>query len=80
MKTRCLLCRLAVFVFWACGAFILWRIWNFQKSLPDPLGSYIEFAVMFLTTFYVLALFPMKRWADRFFFAIGAPVADNEGP
>ena len=79
MKTRRLVCWCAVFAFWGSGGLILWRIWNFQKSLPDPLGSYIEFTIMFLATFYVLALFPVKRCVDRFCFPIGTPVANNEG-
>lgn len=35
------------------GVFVLLRILNYQKSLSDPLGSYIEFATVFLVTFYV---------------------------
>jgi len=54
----------AVFAIWALGASLLLKIWNYQKSLPDPLGSYIEFAVMFVVTFYVLALFPIKHCVD----------------
>ena len=56
----------AVFGFWILGAFLLLKIWNYQKSLPDPLGSYIEFSVMFVVTFYVLVLFPIKHCVDWF--------------
>ena len=66
-----------VFIFWGLGAVLLWRIWEYQKSLPDPLGSYIEFTVMFFVTFYVLALFPIKHWVDRFFSLLGLSVATN---
>ena len=55
-----------VFTFRILGAFLLLKIWNYQKSLPDPFGAYIEFAVMFLVTFYVLALFPIKHCVDWF--------------
>lgn len=55
-----------VFAFWVFGAFLLRALWNYQKTLPDPLGSYIEFALMFLVTFYVLAIFPIKRCVDWF--------------
>jgi len=54
----------AVFALWALGAFILRQLWNFQKSLPDPFGSYIEFTIMFLATFYFLILFPIKHCID----------------
>ena len=63
-KTRKTMGLCAVIVFWVSGALLLWRIWNYQKSLPDPIGSYIEFTVMFLVTFYVLALFPIKSCVD----------------
>jgi len=53
-------------VFWMLGAFLLQRIWSYQKSLPDPAGSYIEFTVMFLVTFYIFALFPIKYCVDWF--------------
>ena len=67
----------AVFIFWGLGALLLRQIWDYQKSLPDPLGSYIEFTVMFFVTFYVLALFPIKHWVDRFFSLLGLSVATN---
>jgi hypothetical protein len=35
----------AILALWAQGAFVLRQLWNFQKSLPDPLGSYIEFSM-----------------------------------
>ena len=63
-KTKKTMGWCAVIIFWVLGAVLLWRIWNYQKSLPDPIGSYIEFAVMFLVTFYVLALFPIKSFVD----------------
>ncbi|MGO9373373.1 MAG: hypothetical protein ACLQBD_14865 [Syntrophobacteraceae bacterium] len=65
-KTKKTMGWCAVIVFWVSGAVLLWRIWNYQKSLPDPIGSYIEFSVMFLVTFYVLALFPIKSCVDWF--------------
>jgi len=77
-KRRELLGWCAVFIFWGLGALILWRIWNYQKSLPDPLGSYIEFTVMFLATFYALALFPIKRWVNRFSSLFGQTVVDGQ--
>ncbi len=60
------LCWCSGFAFWILGAFLLLKIWNYQKSLPDPLGSYIEFSIMFLVTFYFLALFPIKHCVDWF--------------
>ncbi len=57
----------AVFAFWILGAFALLKMWKFATSLPDPLGSYIEVTVMFLSTLYVLALFPIKHCVDWIF-------------
>jgi len=54
-----------IFAFRGLGALLLLKIWIYQKSLPDPLGSCIEFAVIFLVTFYVLALFPIKHCVER---------------
>ena len=68
-----------VFILWGLGAAVLWRIWNYQKSLPDPLGSYVEFVVMFLATFYALALFPIKHWVDRFSPLLDRTVVNYEG-
>ncbi len=69
----------AVFTFWVFGALLLRQIWNYQKSLPDPLGSYIEFAIMFFVTFYVLALFPIKSCVDWFFCRSGlSPATDQD--
>ncbi len=68
----------AVFIFWGLGALLLWRIWDYQKSLPDSLGSYIEFTVIFLVTFYGLALFPIKYCVDRFCSLFGLPLVTNE--
>lgn len=52
---------------WAFGAFLLWEIWQYQKTLADPLGSYVEFAVMFITTFYGFALIPIKISINNLF-------------
>ena len=68
----------AVFVFWVLGAFLLLKIWNYQKSLPDPIGSYIEFSVMFVVTFYVLVLFPIKHCVDWFLCRCGLFVDTNQ--
>jgi dolichyl-phosphate-mannose--protein O-mannosyl transferase len=57
----------AVFALWVLGALLLLKIWNYQESLPDPIGSYIQFTVMFLATFYFLALVPIKRCVYWFF-------------
>ncbi|MGO9311712.1 MAG: hypothetical protein ACLQDI_03135 [Syntrophobacteraceae bacterium] len=54
-----------IFALWGLGAFLLLKIWIYQESLPDPLGSCIEFAVMFPVAFYVLALFPIKHCVER---------------
>ncbi len=54
-------CWLAVFALWALGAVFLLEVWNYQKALTDPLGSYVEFSVKFFVTFYLLALLPIKR-------------------
>lgn len=62
MRNTCSWC-LTLF-FWVSGALLLQQIWNYQKTLSDPLGSYIEFATMFFVTFYVLALFPIKHYVD----------------
>jgi hypothetical protein len=67
-----------VLVFWGLGALFLRRIWDYQQSLPDPLGSSIEFTVIFLVTFYVLALFPIKYWVDRFFSLFGLSIVTKE--
>ena len=55
-------------VMWVLGALLLWELWQIQKTLPDPLGSYIEFTVMFIATFYILALIPFKYCADKIVF------------
>ncbi len=68
----------AVFVFWVLGAFLLLKIWNYQKSLLDPLGSYIEFSVMFVVTFYVLVLFPIKHCVDRILCRFGLSTDTNQ--
>jgi hypothetical protein len=68
----------AVFTLWVFGALLLRHIWNYQKSLPDPLGSYIEFTIMFLVTFYVLALLPIKSCVDWFLRRYGLPSAVNQ--
>lgn len=77
MKELCCCC--AALIFWGVGAILLRQIWNYQKSLPDPLGAYIEFIIMFLATFYILALFPIKRCVNRFFDRIATSFANYEG-
>jgi hypothetical protein len=67
----------AVFALWVLGAFLLLKIWNYQKSLPDPIGSYTEFTVMLLVTFYVLALFPIKHCVDSFLCRCGFSTDTN---
>lgn len=62
-----LCCRCTALVLWGLGALILQEIWKYQKSLSDPLGAYIQFTVMFLATFYVLAFLPIKQCLDRLF-------------
>ncbi len=57
---KCMLIWSITLVLWAMGAISLWKLWLFQKALSDPIGSYIEFSLMFVTTFYVLALIPIK--------------------
>jgi hypothetical protein len=52
---------------WAMGAISLWKLWQFQKGLPDPTGSYIEFSLMFIITFYVLMLIPIKYVVNSVF-------------
>ncbi|MGO9019989.1 MAG: hypothetical protein ACLQVJ_16760 [Syntrophobacteraceae bacterium] len=69
----------AVFAFWAFGALFLRQIWIYLKSLPDPLGSYIEFSIMFLVTFYVLALLPIKHCVDRFLCRSGLVEKTSQG-
>jgi hypothetical protein len=71
-------CWFSVFAIWVLGAFVLQQIWNYQKSLPDPLGSYIEFAIMFFVTFYVLALLPIKACVDWFFRLCGLDTVTNQ--
>jgi hypothetical protein len=62
-----LCCRISTLALWSLGAVVLLKIWRYQKSLSDPLGAYVEFTLMFLATVYVLALFPIKLFLDRFF-------------
>jgi len=69
----------AVFAFWAFGALLFRQIWIYQKSLPDPLGSYIEFSIMFLVTFYVFALLPIKHCLDWFLCRSGLVEETNRG-
>lgn len=77
-NTKELCCLCAALILWGLGAVILVEIWNYQKSLSDPLGAYIQFTVMFLATFYVLALFPIKHCLNRLFFGPGAPAVPRE--
>ncbi|MDR3554970.1 MAG: hypothetical protein P4L55_09470 [Syntrophobacteraceae bacterium] len=65
MKKKELCCSCAALVLWGLGAVLLLGLWNYQKSLSDPLGAYIQFSLMFLATFYVLAFFPIKECLDR---------------
>ena len=62
-----LCCRISTVALWSLGAMVLLKMWKYQKSLSDPLGAYVEFALMFLATIYVLALFPIKLFLDRLF-------------
>ena len=55
-----------IFTLWVSGAVLLWELWKYQRTLPDPIGSCIEFAVMFAATFYVLILFPIKHCVGWF--------------
>ena len=73
------ICWGVVFVFWVLGAFLLLKIWNYQKSLLDPLGSYIEFSVMFVVTFYILVLFPIKHCVNWFLCRCGFSADTNGG-
>ncbi len=69
----------AVFAVWVLGALFLRQIWIYQKSLPDPLGSYIEFSIIFLVTFYVLALLPIKHCVDWFLYRSGLVEKTSQG-
>lgn len=75
MKTKQLLAWCAAFIFWGLGLILLWRVWSYQESLSDPLASYIQFAIMFLATFYPLVFLPVKRRVDRLFTLIVSPDA-----
>ena len=75
-----LCCRCATYIFWGLGALFLLRIWHYQKSLPDPLGAYIQFTVMFLATFYVLALLPIKHYINRLLSRMWASPETPAGP
>ena len=66
MKIRRPLYWCAAFGLWVSGAFVLTKMWSYQKLLPDPLGSYIEFTLMFVITFYVLAIFLIRHCLDYF--------------
>ncbi len=68
---KCILIWSFTWALWALGALFLWKMWQFQKSLPDPIGSYVEFMLMFVMTFYVLVLIPIK-WAINMFFCDSA--------
>jgi hypothetical protein len=61
---KCVLTWSITLAIWAMGAVSLWKIWQFQKALPDPVGSYIEFTLMFIITFYLLMLIPIKYLAN----------------
>ena len=47
-------------IIWGMGAVLLGKAWVFQKSLSDPISSYLEFTLMFVITFYPLVLFAVK--------------------
>jgi hypothetical protein len=55
------------------------QIWIYQKSLSDPLGSYIEFLIMFVVTFYFLVLFPIKHCVDWFLSRCGLVEKTSQG-
>ncbi len=57
---------LVVWMLWSGGAFLLWEAWQYQKALDDPLGSLIEFAIMFFATCYLFAFIPIKCGVDKF--------------
>lgn len=73
-------CCCTALLLWSLGAVLLWEMWRYQESLSDPLGAYIQFTVMFLATFYVLALFPIKHCLDRFLFRSGPPTESHGQP
>lgn len=54
-----------ILIVWLGGAYLLWLVWQYQKKLNDPAGSFIEFSIMFVGTFYVLVLIPIKCGVDR---------------
>ncbi|MCE5335056.1 MAG: hypothetical protein LLG06_10780 [Desulfobacteraceae bacterium] len=60
MNARNLLSWCLSLALWTIGAILLWKAWIYQKALPDPLGSYIEFGIMFVSTFYILVLVVIK--------------------
>ncbi len=64
-STRNLLGWCIALAIWISGAVGLWKIWQFQKSLQDPLGSYLECALMLASTFYVLLMFPIRFCVNR---------------
>lgn len=67
-----LFCCFSAVILWGLGAGLLLVIWRYQQALPDPLGAYIKFTLMFVATFYVLALFPIKHCLDRIFSHTGS--------
>ncbi len=63
--TRNILGWMITMTIWTFGAVILWVIWQYQKTMADPAASFIEFTIMFVSTFYILALVPIKDIVDR---------------
>lgn len=53
------------FIIWGAGAFILWLVWEWQKSVPSPYGDFIAFVTYVACFFYFLAIGPIKDWVSR---------------
>ncbi len=65
--TRNSLGWLVTMTIWIIGAVILWAVWQYQKTMADPAASFIEFTIMFVSTFYILTLVLIKDTVDRVF-------------
>ncbi len=50
------------FLIWGVGAFLIFEVWEFQKTIRGTFGDVLEFIVGIVAFFYFLALYPIHWW------------------
>ncbi|WP_322614990.1 hypothetical protein [Pseudomonas sp. BIC9C] len=49
-------------IIWGGGAFVIYLIWEWQKTVAGGLGEAIATLVQIVSFFYFLSLFPIKHF------------------